>query len=219
MLLYQLDLRPFDDAYPDGSWSRCAFLSEQASPQNPYRQYQKHSVHVHTSKKYSTDRGSNVRPAVSAITGFGSAARIHSFARRTSQRRRALVLAFPPFRGLFYGIGLGPGTGATPQIADAQGGRGGVGISDSLPWVAAEPPLMQTPVKVSLLAYGLVNPSVSVSMKMTIWFSSSSVRPRLPLVISILFGTSGIGQQSTFSVVPGGQCPEVTGYAYLSRVL
>ena len=28
--------------------------------------------------------------------------------------------------------------------------------------------------------------------------------------MSMLFGTSGIGQQSTFSVVPAGQCPEVT---------
>jgi len=154
MLLCQLDLRPFDDRYPLGFWSRWTFLSGQAPPQNRYRQYQKHFVHLHTSKKYSTDRGSNVRPAVdspSALTGFGSSARIHSFARRTSERRDALVLAFPLFRGLYYGIGLGPGTGATSQIADAQGGRGGVGISDSLPWVAAEPPLMQAPVKVSRL--------------------------------------------------------------------
>ena len=49
-----------------------------------------------------------------------------------------------------YGIG-GLGTGETPQTADAQGGRGGVGISNSLPWVAAEPPLIQEPVKVSML--------------------------------------------------------------------
>src|SRR5258708_8489773 len=124
MLLCHLDLRPFDDAYPDGSWSRCAFLSEQASPQNPYRQYQKHSVHLHTSKKYSTDRGSNVRPAVdspSALTGFGSSARIHSFARRTSHRREALVLAFPPFPGLSYGKSLVPGPGATSHISHAPG--------------------------------------------------------------------------------------------------
>lgn len=46
---------------------------------------------------------------------------------------------------LRYGIG-GLGTGATPQIADAHGGRGGVEIRNSLPWVAAEPPLMQIPV-------------------------------------------------------------------------
>ena len=36
-------------------------------------------------------------------------------------------------------------------MAEAQGGKGGVGISNSLPWVAAEPPLMQAPVKVSAL--------------------------------------------------------------------
>jgi hypothetical protein len=34
----------------------------------------------------------------------------------------------------------------------------------------------------------------------------------------MLFGTSGIGQQFTFSVVPAGQCPDVTWYAYRSRV-
>ena len=32
-----------------------------------------------------------------------------------------------------YGIDRGPGTGATPQIADAHGGRGGVGRRTSLP--------------------------------------------------------------------------------------
>jgi len=32
-----------------------------------------------------------------------------------------------------YGTGLGPGVGATPQMADAQGGRGGVGMRNSLP--------------------------------------------------------------------------------------
>ena len=46
-----------------------------------------------------------------------------------------------------------------------------------------------------------------------------AVNPRFPVVMSMLFGTSGIGQQFTFSVVPGGQCPEVTLYLYLSRVL
>src|SRR5260370_40030114 len=104
-------------------------------------------------------------------------------------------------------------------MADAQSGRGGVGMRNSLPWAVAEPPFIQEPVKISLLRQGLVKPSDNVSRNLTIWFSSSSVKPRLPLVISILFRTSGIGQQSTFSVVPGGQWPEVTGYAYLSRVL
>src|SRR6266481_7945835 len=73
-----------------------------------------------------------------------------STARRTSQRRQALFLAFQPFRGLYHGIGLGPGTGAASQIADAQGGSGGVGMSNSLPWLAADPPIMQVPVNVSM---------------------------------------------------------------------
>jgi hypothetical protein len=51
---------------------------------------------------------------------------------------------------LHYGI-AGLGVGETPQTAVAQGGRGGVEIRNSLPWVAAEPPLMQIPVKVSRL--------------------------------------------------------------------
>src|SRR5260370_6665093 len=123
---------------------------------------------------------SKLSPAIEspwAMTAFDPATRIQSLTRRPSQRRRALVLAFLPSRGLFYGIGLGPGTGATPQIADAQGGRGGVGISDSLPWVAAEPPLMQAPVKVSLLGQGIVKPSDNVSRNLPIWFSSSSPKP------------------------------------------
>ena len=37
--------------------------------------------------------------------------------------------------------------------------------------------------------------------------------------MSMLFGTSGIGQQFTFSVVPAGQWPEVTLNLNLSRVL
>jgi hypothetical protein len=53
--------------------------------------------------------------------------------------------------GLHYGIGLGLGVGATSQISGAQGGRIGVGIRNSLPWVEAEPPDMQVPVKVSAL--------------------------------------------------------------------
>ena len=58
-------------------------------------------------------------------------------------------LSHPPFGVLPYGIG-GLGTGGTPQIALAQGGSSGVGMRNSLPWVAAEPPFMQAPVKVSL---------------------------------------------------------------------
>jgi hypothetical protein len=66
------------------------------------------------------------------------------------QKRDALLLPLPSLSVSRYGIGW-LGTGATSQMADAQGGRGGVGISNSLPWVAAEPPLIQAPVKVSLL--------------------------------------------------------------------
>jgi hypothetical protein len=72
-------------------------------------------------------------------------------ARRTSQSRLVIRLGISLFAVLHYGIG-GLGAGATPQMADAHGGRGGVGISDSFPWVAAEPPVMQVPVKVSMLA-------------------------------------------------------------------
>jgi hypothetical protein len=41
-----------------------------------------------------------------------------------------------------YGIGFGAGNGWTPQIPDAQGGSGGVGMRNSLPWVDALPPVM-----------------------------------------------------------------------------
>jgi hypothetical protein len=51
---------------------------------------------------------------------------------------------------LTYGIGLGPGVGATLHIASAQGGSGGVGMSNSLPCVAAEPPVWHVPVNVFL---------------------------------------------------------------------
>ena len=84
-------------------------------------------------------------------------------------------------------------------------------MSDPLPWVAAVPPVMQAPVKVFLSGYGLVKPSDSVCRKVTIRFSSPSVNPKSPVVMSMLFGTSGIGQQVTLSIVPGLQCPEVTG--------
>src|SRR6266849_8318574 len=51
------------------------------------------------------------------------------------------------------------GRGGTPQTCGEQGGSGGVGMSDSLPCVAAEPPsIRQVPVKVSLSGYGVVKP-------------------------------------------------------------
>ena len=45
---------------------------------------------------------------------------------------------------------LGPGSGGMLQIGEAQGGRGGVGMSVSLPCVEAEPPVIQTPVNASM---------------------------------------------------------------------
>src|ERR1700693_5796203 len=108
-----------------------------------------------------------------------------------------------------HGIGL-VGRGATSQIADAQGGSGGVLIRTSFPWVAAVPPVAHTPVNLLISGYGVVKPSVSVWRKATIWFSSVSDKPSLPTVMSRLFLTSGLGQQVTFSIVPAGQCPAGT---------
>src|SRR5207302_10813473 len=84
---------------------------------------------------------------------------------------RSYSSSHPPFASCTYGIG-GLGSGGTPQIADAQGGSGGVGIRDELPCVAAVAPLMQVPVKVALLGYGVVNPALRVCRKATMWFSS-----------------------------------------------
>ena len=119
-----------------------------------------------------------------------------------------------------YGIGFGDGKGDAWQMAAAHGGRGiGALMSELLPWVAAVPPVIQVPVKVPMSGYGVVKPSESVCRNATIWFSSVSFKPRCPTVISILFGTSGVGQQFTFSIVPAGQFPEVTGSGNTSRVL
>src|SRR5436305_1139961 len=117
------------------------------------------------------------------------------------------------------------GNDATQQMVHEHGRSGGVGIGESFPWVDADAfavagaPVMHVPVKMFRLGYGLVNPSVRVCRKATIWFSCRSVKARLPVVMSRLFLTSGIGQQFTFSIVPGGQCPDVTGKANRSRVL
>src|SRR5260370_14673830 len=74
---------------------------------------------------------------------------------RDGRTREADVMA--PYSVLRYGIG-GLGTGATPQMADAQGGSGGVGISSPLPCLDGEQlgpvaglHVMQAPVNVSLL--------------------------------------------------------------------
>jgi len=66
--------------------------------------------------------------------------RSHSrFARRTSQRRDVVGsgLGLSPFSVLDHGIG-GLGTGATPQMADAHGGSGGVGIREPFPCLDGE---------------------------------------------------------------------------------
>src|SRR5207248_2048140 len=72
----------------------------------------------------------------------------------------------PPSGVWLYGIG-GLGTGATPQIAEAQGGRSGVGMRNAFPWVAAEPPVRHVPVNLSRSGYVVVNPSVRVCRKTT----------------------------------------------------
>src|SRR5216683_8202918 len=71
-------------------------------------------------------------------------------------RRDVIGFELSPFSVLRYGIG-GLGTGATPQMADAQGGRGGVGISSPLPCLDGEQlgsvaglQVIQAPVKVFL---------------------------------------------------------------------
>ena len=74
---------------------------------------------------------------------------------RDGRAREADVMA--PYSVLRYGIG-GLGSGGTPQIAEAHGGRGGVGISAPFPCRDGEQlgslaglQVIQLPVKVSLL--------------------------------------------------------------------
>src|SRR5260370_2877104 len=65
-------------------------------------------------------------------------ARPPAFARRTSQRTERGSGGRVP-TDIYHGIGLGPGKGATPQIADAQGGSGdGVGIRKPFPCLDGE---------------------------------------------------------------------------------
>src|SRR5712692_10044515 len=156
MLLRQLDLWPLADLYARGFWSRWTFLSEQAAAQDHDRQCQQHFIHIHTSKRINSEwlEAKKPRSPPSAVSGSGSSARIRGFARRTSQRRDVIGFELSPFRVLPYGIG-GLGKGGTPQTADAQGGRGGVGIRKLLPCLDGEQlgsvaglQVMQTPVKV-----------------------------------------------------------------------
>src|SRR5882724_9109335 len=76
-------------------------------------------------------------------------ARPPASARRASLKSDVTGSWHPSFSVLPHGIGLGPGVGVALQMAPAQGGRGvGAGTWKSLPWVEANPPDMQEPVKV-----------------------------------------------------------------------
>src|SRR5207245_9419554 len=91
--------------------------------------------------------------------------------RETDDTARVRRLAFCP-----YGMG-GLGNGATPQIADAHGGSGGVGMRESFPWVDADAfavpgaPVMHVPVKVLMLGKVVVTPVARVCGTDTMWFS------------------------------------------------
>src|SRR3989475_5091231 len=64
------------------------------------------------------------------------------------------------------------GRGGTPQTSGAQGGSGGGGMRESLPCVAAQPPVMPVPGNVSPSGYGVGEPSRNGCRNPTIWFSS-----------------------------------------------
>src|SRR5579864_5891696 len=81
------------------------------------------------------------------------------FTRRTSQSTEMIICV--SLVDECHGIGCW-GKGGTPQMAVAQGGSGGVGIKELLPWVLAEPPVMHTPLYVVRSGKGVVNPSVKV---------------------------------------------------------
>src|SRR5260370_8649056 len=81
------------------------------------------------------------------------------------EKRCHWVRGNTPVSVLHYGIG-GLGTGATPQMADAHGGRGGVGIRDPFPCLDAEQfgsvgglPVMRPPLQVFLTAATRHHPS------------------------------------------------------------
>src|SRR5260370_26935513 len=95
-------------------------------------------------------------------------ARPPAFARRTSRGKRCSDGREPT--DIYHGIGLGPGKGATLQIADAQGGSGdGVGIRKPFPCLDGEQfgsvagvDLPPRSVKVLKVRYRLVKPSRDV---------------------------------------------------------
>src|SRR5260370_28657854 len=93
MLLCELEVRSFDEPYLRGFWSRWTFLSEQASPQNRHRHYQKHSVHVHTSKKYSTDRRIETKSRDRFTMGDDCLRPVHSYSEsyETAEPEKACI--------------------------------------------------------------------------------------------------------------------------------
>src|SRR6266404_5672997 len=117
------------------------------------------------------------RPFVTSRSGSSPRIfRIRGFARRTSQRRDLIGFqAFARLASSAHGIGL-VGRGATPQMAEAHGGRGGVGIRVLLPCVAALPPVMHTPVYVLMSGYGHVKIVLDLGQRPAIYFFGLSFR-------------------------------------------
>src|SRR6202022_2811939 len=102
----------------------------------------------------------NCGPPPSAISGSGSSARIRCLFGGRAGEETSFGFELSPFSVSRYGIG-GLGTGATPQMADAQGGRGGVGISSPFPCLDGEQlgsvaglRVMHIPAKVSFVGWG-----------------------------------------------------------------
>src|SRR5258706_16182660 len=111
----------------------------------------------------SKNRSNRRRPSF-AISGSGPSARVSVFARRTSQRRDVIGFELSPFSVLLYGIG-GLWGGGTPQMAHAQGGRGGTRGRLRFPFPAGGTlgsfvgsPVFTIPLKLSLLWLGRVYP-------------------------------------------------------------
>src|SRR5260370_37279730 len=107
-------------------------------------------------------------------------ARPPAFARRTSRGKRCSDGREPT--DIYHGIGLGPGKGATLQIADAQGGSGdGVGIRKPFPCLDGEQfgsvaglYVVCIPGDALILGEGLFEPSGSVCGKDDVLGSSAS---------------------------------------------
>src|SRR5258708_30951859 len=130
-------------------------------------------------------KGDDHSRRASAICCSSSSARIRAIARRTSQRTERGSAGRVP-TDIYHGIGLGPGKGATPHIADAQGGRGGVGIRNAFPCLDGEQfgsvaglHVMPHPVDVMMAGEGRGIPAPSARREATTWFLSPSPHPKL----------------------------------------